>query len=70
MINRKIVVIAAVPALAAMCLCSCASPQGDQLVTNEQSRFSQQLRGIPDRESSEQESAYNAARRKDDMIKK
>jgi len=40
------------------------------LIENDQSRFSQQVRGLPDRESSEQENAYKAAQRKADMTKK
>jgi len=49
---------------------SCTTPGGDKLIENDQSRFSQQVRGLPDRESSEQENAYKAAQRKADMTKK
>lgn len=57
-------------ALLVISLSSCATPKGDRLISNDQSRFSQQTKGFPDRENAEQESAYQEAQRKADMIKK
>ncbi|HMR73425.1 MAG TPA: hypothetical protein PKD68_05485 [Candidatus Saccharibacteria bacterium] len=68
--NPKIVVAAAVNVMVATCLCSCTSPQGDKLLSNDQSRFTQQSKRLPDRESTEQEKAYQEAQRKADMNKK
>jgi len=51
-------------------LASCSTPKGDKLISNDQSRFRQQSNRLPDRESTEQETAYQEAQRKLDMIKK
>lgn len=59
-----------VSALFVVCLSSCSTPRGADLNRNEQTRLRQQEQQLPDRLNSDQENAFNEAKRKADMIKK